>query len=170
MPRLVPGLDIRQLPIGPEEAFVLSRVDGQTTAREIGYATSLTEEQVTRHLERLQSLGAIVFAEPAALVSTYPEARRNQGNSSNPLPPSPTRSTSNSVERAAPRVRPAPNVTPHPQSVPPSRNSPGPAENNARLYAPQELEAAADLELTRKQEILELYYRLDSLDHYALLA
>lgn len=36
-------------------------------------------------------------------------------------------------------------------------------------YDESELEEAVDLDLARKRQILELYYRLDSLDHYELL-
>jgi tetratricopeptide (TPR) repeat protein len=62
-PRPVSGIDILKLPIGPEEAFVLSRVDGNTTEREIGYATSFPEDQVARCLSRLESLGAVEYEE-----------------------------------------------------------------------------------------------------------
>lgn len=60
-PKPLAGIDIRSLAIGPQEAFVLSRVDGLTTVREIGYATSLDEEQVESCLNRLESLGAIQY-------------------------------------------------------------------------------------------------------------
>lgn len=39
----------------------------------------------------------------------------------------------------------------------------------APKYDPQELEAPADLPLDRKKRVLDLYYRLDDLDHYTLL-
>jgi hypothetical protein len=40
-PRPVEGLDMRRLPLGPEEAFVLSRVDGMSSEAEISAATGL---------------------------------------------------------------------------------------------------------------------------------
>ncbi|HEY5961968.1 MAG TPA: J domain-containing protein [Polyangiaceae bacterium] len=76
-PKPISGIDVRKLPIGPEEAFVLSRVDGFSTAREIGYATSLPEPQVERTLRRLSELGAIAYA-PASDVACAPQAPLSQ--------------------------------------------------------------------------------------------
>ena len=36
LPRPVEGVDLRTLPIGPEEAFVLSRVDGRSSVASNG--------------------------------------------------------------------------------------------------------------------------------------
>jgi len=41
LPRLVEGIDLRALPIGPAEAFVLSRVDGKASVLEIAEAAGL---------------------------------------------------------------------------------------------------------------------------------
>lgn len=61
LPRLTDGFDLRALPIGPTEAFVLSRVDGSSTEAEIAAATALGVEDVARTLSRLAELGAIRF-------------------------------------------------------------------------------------------------------------
>ena len=52
---------MRSLPLGPEEAFVFSRVDGTSTDAEIQAATGLPSEVVAASLDRLQALGAIRF-------------------------------------------------------------------------------------------------------------
>ncbi len=61
-PRLVEGVNILKLAIGPEEAFVLSRVDGRSSQQDIVFATGLSTERVEQALARLEQLGAISFA------------------------------------------------------------------------------------------------------------
>ena len=65
-PEVVPNVDMRTLPIGPEEAFVLSRVDGASSEDEIVLATGLDRARVRHALERLATLGAIRFLTPPA--------------------------------------------------------------------------------------------------------
>src|SRR5262245_7066396 len=60
-PRRIDGVDERTLPIGPEEAYVLSRVDGVATEREIAEATGLGASALSQTLERLAGLGVISF-------------------------------------------------------------------------------------------------------------
>lgn len=60
-PRLVEGVNVRQLPIGPEDAFVLSYVDGVSSEADLAAATSLSLEAVARVVARLAELGAIAF-------------------------------------------------------------------------------------------------------------
>jgi hypothetical protein len=59
--RLVVGADIRTLPIGPEEAFVLSCIDGVNSEEDLASATGMTSEAIARTLHRLAELGAIEF-------------------------------------------------------------------------------------------------------------
>jgi tetratricopeptide (TPR) repeat protein len=139
-PRPVSGIDVRQLPIGPEEAFVLSRVDGNSTAHEISYATSFTDEMVSRCLKRLESLGAIDYGEDSRSQTKTPNPTNTPVHAGSEQPPDVATGTAASAE---------------PSNVPP--------------YDIAELDAAADLETSRKQAILELYYRLDTQDNYQLL-
>jgi curved DNA-binding protein CbpA len=139
-PRPVPGINILKLPIGPEEAFVLSRVDGNTTEREIGYATSFPEDQVARCLSRLESLGAVEYDDRTSSHSGAIAILDSSAGTSRERP----------TETATGRFT--------------SAESPA-----APPYDATELDAPADLEANRKQEILELFYRLDALDHYQLL-
>ncbi len=74
-PRLVEGVDILKLAIGPEEAFVLSRVDGRSSQRDIVFATGLPQERVQHALVRLEELGAIISrGSPAGNQSTMPHS------------------------------------------------------------------------------------------------
>jgi len=60
-PRPIEGVDVRRLPIGPEEAYVHSRVDGLSSTDEIALASGLDLDRVKRCLRRLSELGAIVI-------------------------------------------------------------------------------------------------------------
>jgi curved DNA-binding protein CbpA len=70
-PRPVPGCDIRSLPIGPEEAFLLSRIDGSVSEAELTLVTGLPPDTVKAAVARLAALGAIAFeGEPTAPTPT----------------------------------------------------------------------------------------------------
>lgn len=142
LPRPVEGVDMRRLPIGPEEAFVLSRVDGRSSEADIAAATGLGAERVRDHLMRLTELGAVRF----------------EGNAEPLPPPRPERS---SVPAGAKLSRP----------VIETATDSGDAHSHpaAALYDPAELDEETDLDLQRKRRILDLFYRLDSLSHYELL-
>ena len=55
-------MDIRELPLEPTHAFVLSRVDGRTTVNEISSATGLALGDVESALRHLAKLGAVDYA------------------------------------------------------------------------------------------------------------
>jgi curved DNA-binding protein CbpA len=59
IPKAGARVDLRSLPIGPEEAFVFSRVDGVSSEAEIALGTGLSEERVRQILVRLADLGAV---------------------------------------------------------------------------------------------------------------
>jgi curved DNA-binding protein CbpA len=140
LPRLIDGVDLRALPIGPAEAFVLSRVDGATSEFEIAEAAGLDEATVAHTLEELARLGAIKFDE-----RVLGEASRS---------PRPAARPSGSF-RLGPIVEATGPAEPH-----------HPA---AALYDPRELDEAVDIEPERKRTILEAFYRLDSVTHYQVL-
>ena len=64
-PRLLEGVDLRKLPLTPQEAFILSRVDGTATDAEIVLATGLDANVVRTALEKFAELGAIAWNAPA---------------------------------------------------------------------------------------------------------
>ncbi|MDI1445886.1 DnaJ domain-containing protein [Polyangium sp. 6x1] len=69
VPRPVPGCDIKSLPLRPDEAYLLSRIDGVVSERELSLITGLSQAEVTTALDRLFVLGAVDFNEPRAPVS-----------------------------------------------------------------------------------------------------
>ena len=73
---LVSGVDVRELPIGPTEAFALSRIDGQGTVGDLAIATGLTLEEVQGIVSRLVALGAVqVMDLRSVLVAPTPTMR-----------------------------------------------------------------------------------------------
>lgn len=140
LPRLVEGIDLRGLPIGPAQAFVLSRVDGMCTELEIADEAGIEPNVVTATLEELVRLGAIWFDQPPSS-----EAQRAQ--------------------RAQPRLSGATRIGPIVEASG-SRQAQHPA---AALYDPRDLEEDVDLELERRRQILDVFHRLDSTTHYQLL-
>jgi len=140
LPRLVEGIDLRQLPIRPAQALVLSRVDGACTELEIADEAGIEPKVVAATLEELVRLGAIWFDQPVA--SESPSVRRMQPRMSG-------------ATRIGPIVEA--NVGQEPQH---------PA---AALYDPRDLQEEVDIELERKRTILDAFYRLDSVTHYQVL-
>lgn len=139
LPRLVPGTDLRGLPISPAEAFVVSRIDGSTSISELAEETGKSPEEVQELLERLVALGAVSLDEPP----------RSQERRHSPPGPRPS-----GAFRLSPIVE---------------TNAVGEQQHPAAsLYDPAELDEAVDIDLPRRRRILDLYYRLDQLDHYQL--
>jgi hypothetical protein len=58
-PSLNPGVDLRGLPLTPEEGFIASRLDGNTDLHGIAQLTGLAQESVGAVLEKLISHGAV---------------------------------------------------------------------------------------------------------------
>jgi tetratricopeptide (TPR) repeat protein len=142
-PRPVAGVDARALPIGPEEAYVLSRVDGATSEADIVAATGLDPVSVSHSLERLAELGAIRF----------------ESGSAEP-PPRPV------IPRAA--AQPSAKLT-RPVLEAYGADGIDASHPAAALYDPSELDEDVDIDLPKKRQILDFFYRLDSLNHYELL-
>ncbi len=169
VPQLTPGVNLRQLPIGPEEAFLLSRVDGRSAASDLSIATGIPQERVDELLRRLVTLGAIQYgAETPPAHSSHPPrgAARDAAHSRD------SQEGLGSQPRAS-----RPEGSQPPQSRPSlgfavveqvelSGISLHPA---AALYDPSELDVDVELELPRKRRILDTYYQLDILSYYQLL-
>ncbi len=140
VPRLVEGINLRALPIGPAEAFVLSRVDGLATELEIAEAAGLESSVVAATLSSLTRLGAVRFDQP--LLGGAPRS-----------------------PRPAPSVSPALRIGP----IIESSGEAEPHHPAAARYELQELDEAVDLSVERKRAILDAFHRLGSLSHYELL-
>lgn len=149
VPRLVADVDIRQFKLDPTDGFVLTRLDGRRGAKELALETGLPEFAVERALAKLEQLGVVERIDPAE-----PPPPR----ASAPVPTAPAR-----VAGATPGERtdsaPSPERRPLPAFV--SLSEP--------KYDPAELDEDVDIDRDLKQRILDLYYRLDDLDHYTLL-
>lgn len=59
-PALMPGVDLRGLPLTPEEGFVASRLDGNTDLHGIAQLTGLPEGSIGVVLDKLVAHGAVV--------------------------------------------------------------------------------------------------------------
>jgi len=140
LPRLVEGIDLRELPIGPAQAFVLSRVDGTCTELEIADEAGLAPNVVTATLEELFRLGAIWFDQSAA----RPEHR---------------------AVRSQPRASVASRIGP----IIEANDGQEPHHPAAALYDPRDLQEDVDIEPERKRTILDTFHRLDSVTHYQIL-
>jgi curved DNA-binding protein CbpA len=137
--RLAPGVDLRALPITPEDAFVLSRLDGTSTESDIALATGLDPGVVRESLAKLARLGAVS-------AGAAPERA--------PAPPRTPSGTSGTF---------------HIGPVVETRGDSSGHHPAAALYDPSELDEAVDLDLVRKRRILDTYYRLEHVSHYELL-
>lgn len=122
---------------------MLSRIDDRANEAELALLTGLDVNLVRLALQRLADLGAI----------------RIETITHRPPP-----SELNAVVTSAFASAPPPNLQP---SEPPA-SAAGAVPADAR-YSIDELEELCDLGLEEKRKILELYYRLDNLDYYALL-
>ncbi|HEY3255228.1 MAG TPA: DnaJ domain-containing protein [Polyangiaceae bacterium] len=82
---LVSGVNVRDLPIGPTEAFVLSRVEGSITQADLETATGLTAEEIESIVARLVLLGAIEVSDRTSMVTSTQSATQRSGSHSIPL-------------------------------------------------------------------------------------
>ncbi|MGC4088823.1 MAG: DnaJ domain-containing protein [Polyangiaceae bacterium] len=131
---------MRALPLAPAEAFVLALVDGTTSEAEIASSTGLSPEAVSGTIARLVELGAVVMeARPEPERRNVPRAQGRSAMSG--------QFALGAVEERVVRIE-------HP---------------GAALYDESELDEVVDLDLARKRQILDLFYRLGSLNHYEVL-
>jgi tetratricopeptide (TPR) repeat protein len=128
-----PLLRFQQLALSPTDGFVLSRVDGTLSAREIEQMIPLPEEEVQRSLFGLLSTGILAY-----------EAERRprlEGPAETPAPPAPSAATASppagpasSAPPAAPAAAPPPATPVAP--IPPTAAAPPPAARAAPAAAP----------------------------------
>ena len=140
-PRLLAGIDLRSLPLTPEDAFVLSRVDGSASEDDIAMATGLDVGIVRASLEKLANLGALRYETETSNVIARPQP---------------------SFERTASGAF-------HIGPIIETRSGSSDAHPAASLYDPSELDEVVDLTQDLKRRILDQYYRLEQLSHYELL-
>ncbi len=174
-----PLLRFQKLTLSPEDGFVLSRVDGSTSAREIVQMIPLPAEQVQRSLLGLVSTGVVEFlgvrparkAAPfAAPGESFPEAKASAPPAREAVPAIPPAAppAPPPLPRAPapPRVGaplPAPRV-PAPTPPPPVAPPPPPAATAVRPP-----DAAAEKAAERRREILETFEGLKAHTHFEIL-
>ena len=73
----VGGVDVRQLPIGPTEAFVLSRIDGLGTTSDLAIASGVSLEEVQGIVRRLIALGAVRVDNPRSVLAPATTSMRS---------------------------------------------------------------------------------------------
>jgi eukaryotic-like serine/threonine-protein kinase len=148
-PAAHPMLRTQKLTLTPTDGFVLSRVDGSLTAREVFHLTPLPAEDTERSLFALLCTGAVEYRAPLPR-QTAPRtgSRAEPAPAPSPVPPPPP-----------PPPAPAP-----PAAVIPPVPPPAPRIDPAQAEAARR--AAAE---TRRREIQELHDGLRTKDHFEIL-
>lgn len=174
VPRVVPGCDIRKLPIGPAEGFVLSRIDGHTSAADIASMTGLGPA-VLEILVKLADLGAITNVSTGA-PRTTPSAQTAPPKAAAPEPQPGARSVAPEARAPSPpppkpdeQGSPAGRIPPRDASSPKASVAPAAVQKGPQRYTEAELEEPAEIELETKRRILELFYALPDSNHYEVL-
>jgi curved DNA-binding protein CbpA len=98
--------DVRNVPLSPTDGFVLSRIDGIATEKDIPATTGLADDQVQASLAKLEALGLITF-DGAKAPTPAPSGTTQVAE---------THVTSSAQLRAAP-ARPEPPLTPEEEAV-----------------------------------------------------
>ncbi len=100
--RVTPGFDALRAGLGPEEYFVLSRIDGAQTVRELLLATGLPVDRGIAIVTRLRSIGAVLLPN-----ETPPRPRCRPGRRCRQT----RRAADRTARRDARRDRPRPRVS-----------------------------------------------------------
>jgi tetratricopeptide (TPR) repeat protein len=138
------GKSLQSYPLAPVDGFVLSRIDGVVSVREIVSMTGLDEAIVEASLEKLAKLGLVAYGQPPPRPKTTPPPGDGTRSRSPSVPPKPITEISEVQDDGTPKQKPA-------------------------LYDPAELDEDVDLERDHRQRVLDVFYRLADLDHYELL-
>lgn len=133
--------DVRGAPLSPTDGFVLSRVDGIATEKDLVATTGLPEDQIVTSLAKLEALKLITF-----------------DGSDGPKPAAP--SPSGTVPAAAAQVTSSTQL----KAASPRAEPPLTPEEEALLDEDVEL----DVDIRRR--VLVMHRGLQQLDHYAILS
>jgi tetratricopeptide (TPR) repeat protein len=155
-----PVLGAQKLTLTPTDGFVLSRVDGTLTAREVFHLTPLPAEDTERSLFALLCTGAVEYRAPAPRPRTGARAAAepvaSPGTASHKIPPP-------SAPAPAPPAPP-----PAPAAAPPAAAKPAPPPAPKTDPAATEATRRANAE-SRRREIQELHDGLRTKDHFEIL-
>lgn len=160
-----PLLRFQQLTLSPADGFVLSRVDGTASAREIMQMIPLATEQTQRSLLGLLSTGVI----------EYVPGLRRAADAAAPVPEGVSRPSENQTVDEAPGVEPIEEpVAPAAPDEPALAAAPHPGASSASAPAaaqPEAPRASAPTKATteRRKEILEAWEGLKTRNHFEVL-
>jgi len=164
--RVSPGFDPLKAAVGPEEYFVLSRIDGTQTLREVLLATGLPVDRAVSIVTRLRSIGALLL--PGETTAPSPAAPPLRPSS----PKIPRTSQSGSMPAMARTQTPVMPRTPTPAA---GGRAPVPASPEHDLSLPgatpeERAALAEDIDLSeRKRRRVLAMARLIHGDPHALL-
>jgi curved DNA-binding protein CbpA len=145
-----PLLRFQKLTLSPNDGFVLSRIDGTTTVRELLQLIPLPTEETLKSLFGLVSTGIVEYGE---------KRKRDSGAAA-------AASAAAAAPRSEPSARPAP--PPPPAAAPP----PPPPARAAAVAPPPPPPAAAPLDAKaeeRRREILDAWEGLATRNHFEVL-
>jgi hypothetical protein len=154
-----PVLGAQKLTLTPTDGFVLSRVDGTLTAREVFHLTPLPAEDTERSLFALLCTGAVEYRAPVprprtgARAAAEPASRPGTASHNIPPPSAPA--------PAPPAPPPAPAAAPAAAKPSPP---PAPKTDPAAVEAARRTTAEV-----RRREIQELHDGLRTKDHFEIL-
>jgi serine/threonine-protein kinase len=174
-PAAHPMLRTQKLTLTPTDGFVLSRVDGTLTAREVFHLTPLPAEDTERSLFALLLTGAVEYRAPVARPGSPRTGTRQEPPGSGPVapapsapsppsPPPPPSSLSGAASHAS-APPPAP-VAPLSSSAAAGPPTPPPAPRLDPAQAEAARRAAAE---ARRREIQHLHDGLRTKDHFEIL-
>jgi tetratricopeptide (TPR) repeat protein len=171
-----PLLRFQRLTLTPTDGFVLSRVDGTLSGREIVQMIPLAPEETQKSLFSLVCVGAVEYAlgppkTPARAPKPVPAAA--------PAPPPPAPPPAETARAPAADAGEAPAPPPTPPAAPaapemgaaPPPETPLPAVETPTPVAqapPPPVEISAE-SAARRQEILDAFERLKSSNHFEIL-
>jgi curved DNA-binding protein CbpA len=150
-----PLLRFQTLTLSPTDGFVLSRVDGSTSAHELLQMIPLPAEETQRSLFGLLSTGVV----------EYGEKKRKEAAAASPLPrepPTPPPAAATPHEPSPP-VQPA---SPPAPPAPPVPTAPPPASTAPATPPAAPLDAKAE---ERRREIMEAWEGLATRTHFEVL-
>jgi hypothetical protein len=162
-----PLLRFQKITLSPTDGFVLSRVDGTTTARELIQLIPVPPEETQKSLFSLLSVGIVEYGEKKAKPAKEPKARAaaSPAASAPPSPPTPPRPSVAAPPAKAPTTTPAAPPT-APASAAPSRPATAPA---APPPTPPAAVPPADAGSSRRDEILAAFGSIKTKNYFEIL-
>jgi hypothetical protein len=177
--RVSPGFDPLKAAVGPQEYFVLSRIDGMQTLRDVLLTTGLPVDRAISIVQRLRAIGALLIpGETAAPVTPAAPAKQGAHHITGRVPvaaaPTPgAKGTGSSPVRASASApasstlrRPANNQAPPDADPDPEHDLTLPGATPVELAA---LREDVVLDDTSRRRILAMARLADGRDPWALL-